>query len=83
MSVNFENLEANIQCIEYDEGQFFIGLAEKSTKEEVEIKGYMYCDEEDFKSFFRTILTQIAKFDEVNDRNFIKELFEDIKEGVE
>lgn len=83
MSENFDKLEANSYCIEYDNGQFFIGLAEKSAKEEVDIKGYMYCDEEDFKSFFKTILTQIVKFDEVNDRNFIKELYEDVKEEVE
>lgn len=83
MSNDYNKLEANSYCIEYDNGQFFIGLAEKSTKEEVDLKGYMYCDDEDFKAFFKSILTQIAKFDEDNDRNFIKELFDDVNEGVE
>lgn len=83
MSKNNDKLEANSYCIEYDNGQFFIGLAEKNTEEEVDIKGYMYCDDEDFKAFFKSILAQIVKFDEVNDRNFIKELFNDMNEGVE
>jgi DNA-directed RNA polymerase subunit RPC12/RpoP len=52
-------------------------------EDEVDLKGYMYCDDEDFKDFFKRILSQIGKFDEANDRNFIKELFDDVKEGVE
>lgn len=83
MSKNFEKLEANSYCIEYDKDKFFVGLADKNEKDEVDIKGYMYCDEEDFKSFFRSILVQIAEFDKVNDRNFIRELFDDVGEGVE
>lgn len=83
MSKDFKKLEANSYCIEYDENQFFVGLADKSEKDEVDIKGYMYCDEEDFKDFFKSILAQIAKFDKANDRNFIRELFDDLGEGVE
>ena len=83
MSKDYDKLEANSYCIEYDNGQFFIGLAEKNNEDEVDLKGYMYCDDEDFKDFFKRILSQIGKFDEANDRNFIKELFDDVKEGVE
>lgn len=79
-----KKLEANSYCVKYDNEKFFVGLARKNKdKEVVDVKGYMYCNEEDIKALFRSILFQMIKFEKETNRDLIKELLDEIKEGVE
>lgn len=74
---------SNSYCVEYDEEEnvFIVALANKENEDDVDLRGAIFFDRDNFKEYVNTIMKAIIKFEESTGEKFIDVSPEN--EGVE